>query len=155
VLAYGVLPGLALLLAMAAGYLKWLDSSARDADIARIASAQAARDCTVALLSYRAETVEKDLGAARDLLTGEFRNSYTSLTDDVVIPGAKQKHISAAASVPAAAAVSATDNDAVVLVFVDQTVTVGADPPTNTASSIRVTLNKVGGQWKISNFEPI
>ena len=62
---------------------------------------------------------------ARDLLTGDFRDSYTSLTNDVVIPGAKQKQISAVATVPAVASVSADPRHAVVLVFVNQTVIVG------------------------------
>ena len=39
--------------------------------------------------------------------------------------------------------------------FVDQTVVVGSDAPTNTASSVRVTLEKVGGRWLISGFDPI
>src|SRR6516165_4446897 len=52
-IAYGLLPGLALLLASAGGYLKWQDASARDAQLARTASVQAATDGTVALLSYR------------------------------------------------------------------------------------------------------
>ena len=119
-LAYGVLPGLALMLAMGAGYLKWLDSSARDAQSARAESMRAATEATSALLSYKSDTVEKDLGAARDRLTGTFKDTYTSLTHDVVIPGAQQKHISAMATVPAAASVSATYNHAVVLVFVDR-----------------------------------
>ncbi|PRC52010.1 hypothetical protein C6A85_61100, partial [Mycobacterium sp. ITM-2017-0098] len=85
-------------------------------------SVQAARDGTIALLSYRPESVEQQLGAARELLTGEFRDSYTSLTNDVVIPGAKEKQIAAIASVPAAASVSATPEEAVVLLFVNQTV---------------------------------
>jgi Mce-associated membrane protein len=61
-----------------------------------------------------------------------------SLIDDVVIPGAKQKQISAVATVPAAGAVSATEDHAVVLLFVDQTVNVGNDPPTDTASAVPV-----------------
>jgi Mce-associated membrane protein len=52
--------------------------------------------------------VDTDLGAARDRLTGEFKDSYTSLTHDVVIPGSKQKHISAVANVPTAASMSAS-----------------------------------------------
>ena len=56
---------------------------------------------------------------------------------------------------PAAAPVSAKADHAVVLLFVDQTVTVGADAPTNTTSSVRVTLDKVGGRWLISAFDPI
>jgi Mce-associated membrane protein len=154
-LAYGVLPGAALLLAGAAGYLKWVDDTARDADAARTQSVQAAIDSTVAMLSYRPDTVESNLAAARDRMTGAFRDSYSSLTHDVVIPGAKQRQISAVATVPAAASLSATPVHAVVLVFVDQTAVVGNDPPTDTASSVKVTLEKVHDRWLISQFEPI
>jgi Mce-associated membrane protein len=155
VFAFGVLPAVALLLALGAGYLKWMDNSVRNGETARIASLQAAKDSTIALLSYKPDTVEQQLGAARDLLTGDFRDSYISLTNDVVIPGAKQKQISAVATVPAAASVSAKPNHAVVLVFVNQTVIVGQDAPTDTASSVRVTLDKVGDRWLISKFDPV
>lgn len=155
VFAFGVLPAVALLLAMGAGYLKWMDNSVRNSETARIQSVQAAKDSTIALLSYKPDTVEQQLGAARDLLTGDFRDSYTSLTHDVVIPGAKQKQIAAVATVPAAASVSAKPNHAVVLVFVNQTVVIGQDAPTDTASSVRVTLDKVGDRWLISGFDPV
>jgi Mce-associated membrane protein len=154
-IVYVVLPALALLLASAAGFLKWQDGSARDAATARTESVRAATDSTITLLSYKPDTVEKDLDAARGRLTGTFLNAYTSLTHDVVIPGAKQKQISAVATVPAAASTSATGNHAVVLLFVNQTVIIGQDAPTNTASSVRVTLDKVGGRWLISQFDPV
>ena len=154
-IGYGLLPGLALLLASAAGFLKWQDVSARDAVMARTESVRAATDSTIALLSYRPYTVEKDLEAARRRLTGTFLSAYTSLTHDVVIPGTKQKQISAVATVPAGASTSATENHAVVLLFVNQTVIIGQDAPTNTASSVRVTLDKVGGRWLISQFDPV
>jgi Mce-associated membrane protein len=153
--AFVLLPALALALALGAGYLKWQDNSVRNSETAARTSVQAARDITIALLSYSPDKVEQQLGDARKLLTGEFRDSYTSLTDDVVIPGAKEKQISAVASVPAAASVSATATEAVVLVFVNQTVTVGQGAPTDTASSVRVTLDKVGGRWLISEFDPV
>lgn len=155
VVAFGLLPGLAFLLASAAGYLKWQDASVREARAARAESVQAATDGTIALLSYRPETVQKDLDAAQSRLTGTFLNAYTSLTHDVVIPGAQQKQISAVATVPAAASTLATDNHAVVLLFVNQTVIVGQSAPTNTASSVRVTLDKVDGRWLISQFDPV
>jgi Mce-associated membrane protein len=155
VLAFGVLPGLALLLAVGAGYLKWQDSSVRDTEVARVESIRAAKDGTIALLSYKPDSVEQQLGAARDLLAGDFRDSYTSLTHDVVIPGAKQKQISAVATVPAAASLSAGPNRAVVLVFVNQSAIVGTGAPTETASSVRVTLDKVGRRWLISRFDPV
>jgi Mce-associated membrane protein len=155
VFAFGVLPAVALLLALGAGYLKWMDNSVRNSETARIESVQAAKDSTIALLSYKPDTVEQQLGAARDLLTGEFRDSYTSLTNDVVIPGARQKQIAAVATVPAVASVSAKPNHAVVLVFVNQTVVIGQDAPTDTASSVRVTLDKIGDRWLISKFDPV
>lgn len=155
VFAFGVLPAIALLLALGAGYLKWMDNSVRNDESARDESIKAAKDSTVALLSYKPDTVEQQLNAARDLLTGDFRDSYTSLTHDVVIPGAKQKQISAVVTVPAAASVSANPHHAVVLVFVNQTVTVGQDAPTDTASSVRITMDKIGDRWLISKFDPV
>ena len=154
-IAYALLPGLALLLASAAGYLKWQDASVRDAAAARAESVRAAADSTIALLSYKPDTVQKDLEAARGRMTGQFLDSYTSLTRDVVIPGAKQKQISAVATVPAAASVRATENHAVVLLFVNQSVVVKKDAPTSAASTVRVTLDKVGGRWLISQFDPV
>jgi Mce-associated membrane protein len=59
------------------------------------------------------------------------------------------------ATVPAVASVSAKPNQAVVLVFVNQTVIVGQDAPTDTASSVRVTLDKVGDRWLIAKFDPV
>jgi Mce-associated membrane protein len=154
-IAFGLLPGLALVVAIAAGFLKWQESSMREIQTARLESMQAAKDSTIALLSYRPDTVDKDLNAARDRLTGTFRDSYTSLTHDVVIPGAKQKQISAVVTVPAVASVSATASHAVVLVFVDQTIIVGTDAPTATASSVKVSLDKISGRWLISDFTPV
>lgn len=155
IVAFALLPALAFLLAIGAGALKFLDSGVRDSNVARDQSMQAAKDSTIALLSYKPDTVEQQLTAARDRLTGEFRNQYTDLTNNVVIPGAKEKQISAVASVPAAASVSADPGHAVVLLFVNQTVTVGNGVPTDTASSVRITLDKSGDRWLISQFEPV
>lgn len=153
VLVYGLLPGLALLLAMAAGFLKWKDSSIRDADIARSQSVVAARDSAVALLSFRSDTIDTEAEATRERLTGDFRDTYAQVTREVLIPNAKERHISAAASVPAAASVSATANHAVVLLFVDQTVTIGDAPPADAFVSVRVTLDKIGDHWLVSGFD--
>jgi Mce-associated membrane protein len=155
VLAYGVLPGVALLLALTAGYFKWVVQSADDLALARIESVRVASEDAVALLSYKADSADKDLGAARERLTGDFKDAYTTLTREVVIPGAKEKHISAVAKVNAAASVSATANHALVLLFVNQTVTIGEGAPTDTQPVIRVTLDKVEGRWLVSHFDPV
>ena len=155
VFAYAVLPGLAFLLALGAAFLKFQDSAVRQSATARAESVQAAKDSTVALLSYKPDTVEQQLTAAQDRLTGEFRGEYADLTKNVVIPGAKEKQISAVASVPGAASVSANPGEAVVLLAVNQTVTVGNGVPTDTASSVRITLDKIGDRWLISKFDPV
>jgi Mce-associated membrane protein len=59
------------------------------------------------------------------------------------------------ATVPAAASISASANHAVVLLFVNQTLIIGQDAPTTTASSVRVVLDKVGDHWLISGFDPV
>ncbi len=155
VFAYGVLPGLALALALGAGYLRWSDGSADDLALARAESVQAARDDAVALLTYHADTVDKDLAVARERLTGEFKDAYGELTRQVVVPGAKEKHISSVAKANAAASVSATANQAVALVYIDQTVTIGAGAPTDTQPVVRVTLDKVNGRWLVTRFDPV
>lgn len=154
-LIYVGLPLLVLVVTAAAGYLKWWDGSQRLAPAAGTQSVQAATDATIAMLSYRPDTVEADLSAAAGRLTGPFRDQYTQLISDVVAPGAKQRHITAVATVPAAGSVSATPRHAVVLVLVNQTTTIGDDPPTSTASSVRVTLDKVDDRWLISQFDPV
>jgi Mce-associated membrane protein len=133
-LVLGVLPSVAFPLAVAAGYLNWQDSSQRSAQSAAVESVAAARKTTEVILSYRAETAEEELNAARDRLTGGFLEEYTKLVNEVVIPGAREKDISAVAEVPAAASVSATADRAVALLFVNQAVSFGDEAPTATAS---------------------
>jgi Mce-associated membrane protein len=155
VAAYGVLPTLALVLTLAAAFLKWQDHSARSAETSSTQSVRAATDSTIAMLSYRPDTVDADLGGAADRLTGDFRDEYTRLVADVVAPGAKQQQITAVATVPAAASVSASERHAVVLLAVNQALTIGGTNPTSTASSVRVTLERIGERWLVSKFEPV
>jgi Mce-associated membrane protein len=155
IVATAVLPALALVLALGVGYLKWLDGSAHASRRAAEESVKAATDSTIAILSYRPDTVDRELTGAAGRLTGGFRQQYTQLVTDVVAPGAKQQHISAVATVPAAASVSVTENHAVVLVFIDQTTTIGTDAPTQTTSSVRITLERVHDRWLISQFDPV
>lgn len=154
-LTFGVLPALVLLLGAGAGLLRWQDVSYRAIDTDRTESVAAARSATEAVLSYKTGSVEQDLGAARDRLTGSFLDSFTDLINKVVIPGAREKKISAAAKVSAAASVSAAAKHAVALVFVNQTVVTGGGAPSGSASSVRVTLDKVDDRWLVSGFDPV
>ncbi|ORV69336.1 hypothetical protein AWC09_12960 [Mycolicibacter hiberniae] len=154
-LLVALLPALATVLTLAAGYLRWQDASARVAQEAAAQSVQTATEATIAMLSYRPETVDSASAAAADGMTGAFRDEYTQLIKEVVAPGAKQQHISTVVTVPAAASVTASARHAVVLLFVDQATTIGNGPPTMSASSVRVTLDKVGGRWLVSQFDPV
>jgi Mce-associated membrane protein len=153
VLVYGLLPALLMLLAVAAGLLKWKDSSVRNTDLARSQSVVAARDSAVALLSFRFDTVDRDVAAARERLTGEFRDIYTQRTQEELIPNAKERHVSVTAIVPGGASESATHNHAVVLLFVNQTIKIGDAAPVDATSSVRVTLDKIGERWLVSGFD--
>lgn len=155
IVAFVLLPALLIVLGVVAGLLKWQSESFRVEQVAAAESVAAARDATTAILSYSAGNVEKDLNAARERLTGSFLDAYTKLVNEVVIPGSKEKKISAVAQVPAAASVSATSTHAVALVFVNQATTIGNGAPTNTASTVRVTLDKIRGRWLVSGFDPV
>lgn len=157
--AFGALAAAAIVLGAVIGYLQWQAHSHRQSDAARAASMQAARDTAVAILSYTVDNVDKDLGSRIDRLTGGFRTQYTDLMNTQVIPGSKKDNVSSATEVPAAASVSATPTHAVTLLYIDQTVTraPGGGPPAPTRStfSVRVTLDRVGERWLVSEFKPV
>src|SRR5213080_2094047 len=138
--AFGVLPLLVVALAAGAGYLKFRVGAIRGAEQARTQSVQAATEATIAMLSYSPDNVEATLHAAQERLTGQFCDSYRSLIDDVVIPGAKQKKIASTATVPGAASMTATENHATVMVFINQSMIIASGAPTDSASVVEVTL---------------
>ncbi|MGA5465671.1 hypothetical protein [Mycobacterium sp. NPDC050041] len=155
VFAFGVLPALALVLAVAAGVLKWHDSEVRQTDAARAESLQAARNTVTVMLTYDPAKIDEQLANARDLLTGPFRETYTRMTNEIVIPGAKAQGITAVAAVPGAAIESVDKNHAVTMLYVNQKVSVGGQMPTDNLSTVKVTLDKVGDRWLVSQFEPV
>lgn len=144
------------MLSVGAAWLFWDAAARRSAARAGEEAAQAAREAIVAISSYQPATVKAGLqAAAAERLTGAFLDEYTQLITTVVVPEAVGREISATATVPAAAVVSAGENHAVVLAYVDQTRTVGRQPPEQTTDAVRVTMDKVDGRWLISGFEPI
>ena len=131
VVASVVLPVLVFGLTGITGYYKWRHATEEESRVAAAESVQAARDTAVAMLSYTRDNVEPNLVSA------------------------KQKNITSVTQVQAAATISARRDEAVVLVFVNQTTTVGDQPPTDAASTVRMTLRKIDGRWLVSAFQPI
>lgn len=116
----------------------------------------AARDGTVALLSYAPETLDKDLANAKSHLTGEFLKYYSQFTDQIVAPAARQKGVKTEATVARAAVSELHADSAVVLVFVNQVTTSKDRPdPALATSSVVVKLANTEGHWLISEFNPV
>jgi Mce-associated membrane protein len=116
----------------------------------------AAKDGTVAVLSYSPENLDKDLDSAKSHLTGDFLTYYSQFTDQVVRPAVKTKQVSTSANIVRAAVSEMHPDQAKVLVFVNQTTTSSdRNEPSQSASSVIVTLKKVDDKWLISAFDPV
>jgi Mce-associated membrane protein len=125
-------------------------------DAVESSAVNAARDGTVALLSYKPDTLNQDFAAAKSHLSGDFRNYYDQFTKDVITPAAQSKGVMTTAQVVGAAATELHRNSAVVLVFVNQATASKERPdPSMAASSILVSLAKEHGNWMIIKFDPI
>ena len=116
----------------------------------------AARDGTVALLSYKPDTLNQDFAAAKSHLTGDFLNYYDQFTKEVVTPAAQTKGVTTTAQVAGAAVSELNPDKAVVLVFINQATTSKERPdPAMASSSAKVSLAKVHGEWLINKFDPL
>jgi Mce-associated membrane protein len=126
-----------------------------DAAAAKIAL-DAASSGTVALLSYSPDSLDKDFTAAKSHLTGDFLSYYTQFTQEIVTPAAKQKQVKTNATIVQAALADLKPDSATALVFVNQTTTSKENPDgAFAASSVKVGLTKIDGNWLISAFDPV
>jgi Mce-associated membrane protein len=160
--AVPVIPAVLVLALLAAGGLAaWMYFSQYRPDQATDQAASqsaidAARDGTVAMLSYKPGTLDQDFAAAKSHLTGDFLNYYDTFTKQIVSPAAKDKAVTTTAQVVGAAATELHPKSAVVLVFVNQVTTSKERPdPSAAASSVLVSLTKVQGSWLINKFDPV
>ena len=152
---------LVLLLLVSGGLAAWLyfteyrpDRQTDNAAAQRAVAA--AREGTVALLSYKPDTLEQDFTTAKSHLGGDFLDYYEKFTREIVTKAAKEKSVTTSAKVVGAAVSELRADSAVVLVFVNQTTTSKDRPePAMSASSVLVSLTKANGSWLITKFEPV
>lgn len=152
---------LVLLLLVSGGLAGWLyfgqyrpDTQTDDA--AAQAVTTAAREGMAALLSYKSETLDRNVTEAKSHLTGDFVNDYEKRIREVVAPAVKGKDVATTAQVVGAAVSELHPDSAVVLLFVDQTTTSKDRPdPSMFASTVLVSLTKADGKWLITGFNPI
>ena len=120
------------------------------------AAMTAAADGAVAVLTYSPKTLEQDFSAAQSHLTGDFLSYYTDFTQKVVTPAAKEKEVQTMAAVVRKGIVSMRPGHAEVLIFLNQTTISKTNPDGSySMSSVKVGLEKHGGKWLISSFDPV
>jgi Mce-associated membrane protein len=152
---------LAAALVASAGVAAWLyfEQYRPDQETNAAASAvalDAAKNGSVALLSYSPESLDKDFANAKAHLTGDFLSYYTQFTEQIVTPAAKQKSVKTSAAVVRAAVSELHPDSAVVLVFINQTTTSKENPDGSfAASAVKVGLKKINDTWLISSFDPV
>lgn len=157
-----VVPLVLVLLMLAAGgltallYFGWHQSDRQTDQAAADRAAAAASEGIVAILTYTPDTVDADVNKAKTHLTGDFLSYYDDFTQKIVAPAAKQKAVTTTAQVVGSAVAELHRDSAVVLVFVNQTMTSKDRPePGIATSSVLVTLTKVDDTWLISKFDPV
>ncbi|BBY82836.1 hypothetical protein H7I53_22460 [Mycolicibacterium pulveris] len=117
---------------------------------------EAAKNATVAMLSYSPDTLDQDFAAAKSNLTGDFLSYYTQFTEQIVTPAAKEKNVKTSAAVVRAAVSEMHPDSAEVLVFVNQVTTSKENRDgAFAASSVKVGMEKIDGRWLIARFDPV
>jgi Mce-associated membrane protein len=118
---------------------------------ARTEAVAAAESRAVDLLSYDYRHLGRDFGRAGKGLTGQFADDYAHTTETVVRPTAEEVKAVVKAEVVASSVVRASQDRVVVLLFVNQTTTsTRVEGPQVDLNRVRMTLTRVGGDWKVS-----
>lgn len=158
-LRLGVVSALALLAMFAAALAAVVAtrvSHRHELDRARDNAIAAATSGVATVLSYDYRHLDSDFKRAESLLTAKFRKKYDETTAAAVKPLAQKYQARSSAQVTAAGNITTGVDKAVVLVFVDQTVTNSQlSAPRLDRSRIDVTLVRQGDRWLIDALSPI
>lgn len=158
-----VLAALVVLAAGCVGALWWQaeQSSAVSApngvlvgDDARTEVLIAAADLATRTLSYDYKTFDNDMETARARMTPSFRKEYDATMTQVRANTEKNKIVLQASTV-ASSIIKATEHEATVLVFLNQTTTAGVGDSAKqqaNQNSLVVTLSRGDGEWDISKL---
>lgn len=143
-----------LLAAVAVVVLGLHDRTAQASESAQSEAVAAAREAAQDVLSYDYRSLDKDTARARAQTTGRFRAQYDD-TAKQLLAQAKQVKAIVQASIGTAGVVSASGDEVVVLLFVDQASVkqlTGAKTPTTRIdqSRVRMTMSRVHGKWLVS-----
>jgi len=138
---------------VAVGYLGWQLSQERRLDAAAEAARQAATEYAQILTSIDSDRVDENFRAVLDGATGEFKDLYSQSSTELrqlLIDNKAKAH----GVVLESAVQSVTPDQAVVLLFVDQSVTnTNLPDPRIDRSRIKMTMEYVDGRWRASKVE--
>lgn len=126
-----------------------------ESEAAKRAGLVAATEATETVLSYRAATFGRDVDRARELLSGPVRERYDA-TMERLAGQTRKDRAAVEATVVAASIISATDDDATALLFVNQ-VTTGRhlDGPRTERNRVVVRVQREEGSWRVTRLEAL
>jgi Mce-associated membrane protein len=148
----------------AAALLGLAQREADRTDRAREAALTAAVEAAPVIFSYHHAHLERDFAAAREHLTGSFLEEYERTTETVVAPTAAEYRAVVRATVasppsgdaPAASVVSASPEQVVVLLFINQVSdSTQVDAERVDLNRVRMTLSRTGQGWKVSAVDAL
>jgi Mce-associated membrane protein len=143
-------------LAVLTGGLWWWSANYQDTITAREQAMAAARDSVVELLSYNYRTIDRQMTDTQGMITGKFKDDYASLLKNVIVPGAKAQQLAIQTTIADDSVVSSSPGEVVLLMFINQQSEGHANQnPALTASRVQVTLQRLSGNWMISNLVPV
>jgi Mce-associated membrane protein len=142
----------------AADIVLWLNGRhAAAVERSRSQAVSAARQAARDILSYDYRSLQADIAKAKSETTGLFAKQYAGSADTLLAQAAQLRAIVQATPASPPAIVSATADEVVVLVFIDQASVkqpAGQKTPATRIdqSRVRMTMTKVGGAWKVSQL---
>ena len=121
---------------------------------ARTSALEAGKQSAVALSSYNYKTLDQDFGAVASRSTPTFRDSFNQSSGSLRTV-LQQYDATATSTVVAAGVTSASQDRAVVLVFLNQVATNTNQKagPTTDQSRVEVTLSRSGSRWLIDGVK--
>jgi Mce-associated membrane protein len=153
---FSVLAVLATAALIVCGVLAYRAHAASQVDAARTQGLAAARSAAGVVLAYDHRHLDRDFARASGLLTGEFAEEYAMTTKDSVRSLATKTRAVVRADVRSASVVSASPERVVVLLFVNQTTTSSrTSEPRTDLNRVRMTLERVGGRWLVSDVDAL
>jgi Mce-associated membrane protein len=142
-------------LALVVAVSLWAEHRAAATEEARRDGLKAATSAAAVILSYDYARIEADVAAAAARTTGPFRAEYRD-TSRALIPVAKQYRAVVTASVTGSAVVSASPDELVALLFVDQeTRSTRVTGTKSDQARVRLTVRREGPRWLVSRVEAL